>query len=647
MAGRPPFSPGPNVPGALPWLRWTQTLNQGSKYSITPFLGDDVALKEHLADVDEFEKEIFVLDRLQHAKAAEFSASTLQILLNSFRAELPQSVQDQFGLDLGRDYGDPDTGPVIGQQVWFTQDDESFQNTLELFRKEMVVPLDNDNKEFIFWVVDTGNPSFDPPAEYNWSSYFVTIVLHYGPSDPSKPEVLDRITDWAIVGGRDVAQTDVDNIERTASRLQELLRDQIEGAVRREIWLPPLDEDKAANRYISGYLAYSTVVQLATRLGSIQLTGQFSKEAFFAPLQPWFNPDSVRAEALGRTAIKALEKLKWKARVALFPIEPSDVPNPEPWGPATEHKLLVVETADTLFGDYEDGAEGKAEASESSSSSSAGDGVKEGPRTELQEQWNKSQPRPYRDKTFEEELIEIYAQKKRDDLMRARSEWRSARVVCKEALDYANRIKSEVLEAPTNDVPNAYAVERLHWLIFRARVRVAWVAEMLVSLEKNYTSYHIHLVMSQRLDLPGARVELEKERVDCEAVYEAAQAVLDESNKARGTILEPDQLAQVGGEEFKGKPLKQPCEDATADAGAGADEEEDQQARPRWQPEEPEELEELEELDNKVPKKRRYTGEPTFVIDADGNEAYTMEVNSALRVSKRQKRNAKKSRRSR
>ncbi|RWA07926.1 hypothetical protein EKO27_g7182, partial [Xylaria grammica] len=586
MAGRPPFSPGPNVPGALPWLRWTQTLNQGSKYSITPFLGDDVALKEHLADVDEFEKEIFVLDRLQHARAAEFSASTLQILLNSFRAELPQSVQDQFGLDLGPDYGDPGTGPVIGQQVWFTQDDESFQNTVELFRKEMVVPLDNDNKEFIFWVVDTGNPSFNPPAEYNWSSYFVTIVLHYGPSDPSKPEVLDRITDWAIVGGRDAAQTDVDNIERTASRLQELLRDQIEGAVRREIWLPPLDEDKAANRYISGYLAYSTVVQLATRLGSIQLTGQFSKEAFFAPLQPWFNPDSVRAEALGRTAIKALEKLKWKARVALFPIEPSDVPNPEPWGPATEHKLLVVETADTLFGDYEDEAKGKAGASESSSSSSAGDGVKEGPRTELQEEWNKSQPRPYRDKTFEEELIEIYVQKKRDDLMRARSEWGSARVVCKEALDYANRIKSEVLEAPTNDVPNAYAVERLYWLnvakwclsepysppkakplpyqnlnhpvlisvylresvvVFRARVRVAWVAEMLVSLEKNYTSYHIHLVMSQRLDLPAVREELEKERVDCETVYEAAQAVLDESNKARGTILEPDQLAQVGG----------------------------------------------------------------------------------------------------
>ncbi|RWA06205.1 hypothetical protein EKO27_g8908, partial [Xylaria grammica] len=96
-------------------------------------------------------------------------------------------------------------------------------------------------------------------------------------------------------------------------------------------------------------------------------------------------------------------------------------------------------------------------------------------------------------------------------------------------------------------------------------------------------------------------------------------------------------------EEFKGKPLKQPCEDATVDAGA--DEEEAPQARPRWQPEEPEE--QLEELDNKVPKKRRYTGEPTFVLDADGNEAYTMEVNSALRVPKRQKKNARKSRRTR
>ncbi|TGJ84712.1 hypothetical protein E0Z10_g4060 [Xylaria hypoxylon] len=676
MADAEPTPPGPNVQGALPWLRWAQTVNQETQTSITPFLGDDEELREYLADVDGIDKELYVLNNLQSTRPADFAAPALQIILNSLVDTLPQAIQDRVGLHLGKDYWDPDTGPVIGQPIWFTQEDGQFQKTLDLFRNGLVASLDSNNKEFILWVVDAGTPT---------SPYYATIVLCYGPSDPSKPEVLDRITDWAIIDARDVKQKP-ESTERTANRVLELLRDRIPGATRHHVWLPPF-QPGVGEEGLSAFIAYSAVSQLLTRIGTMHCAENINIEKLFVPLQPWLNPNAIRAEALGRTAIKTMEKLKWKARLAVFPIDPYATAPLRPWGPVATHRPPVTETTaatvtDPLFGDYgghdnstqtaevpapttddslltntqESSAEIADTESEivggpfamdvpppsSSSSSTDPDGV----------QWTLPKPASPKPKTLEGDLIEIYYEHKFDELKRARQESERTREVCLDAQQFAERLHYEVLEAPVRSIPTAYAVERLFWLVRRAIERSRYVAEFLYSLEQKYTNDDIHYQVEERLSFPEVREEFEKWDLEYKEIYTAADEILNNAYAARSALSPTEELGEPLEEEIDYPNVNEGGDgghDSSSSSSSEADVEDDINVDVDVDVDVEPAPSKLPHHNSNIPKKRRYTEAATSALDEDGEEVFTMTVSTAKRPQKKQKKQktpAKKSKKS-
>ncbi|KAI0912331.1 hypothetical protein F4823DRAFT_581914 [Ustulina deusta] len=643
-------TPSGNAPGARPWLRWAQIVNQGTDASFTPFLGDDEELRDYLADYEGADKEIHVFDLIQQARLAYFNPPTLQILLNSLVDALPQAIQERVGLHLGADYPDPDTGPVIGQPSWFSQDDARFQKTLDSFKAGTLPPLDSENKEFVLWVVDTGTPK---------ASYYVTIVLWYRPSDPSKPNVFDRIANWAVIDARHVEQKSA-AAERTADRVLQLLQGHFEGAVLHDVWLPPYQQGKGED-YASGLIAYSVVTQLLDRIGTMHCT-KFDTGALFAPFRPWFNPEAIRAEALGRAAMKAMEKLDWKARLGMFPIQPPGndqplarhaqelasgeaLPIAYPRLPSTKGDK-ATSTLDSLFGDYvsQDSATQTAEQPPSP--------INMGTQTEAQENPNTAnegppsaevRPRPDRTLIFSlssssssssspglevegGELLELYYQRKLEDLNRAILEAEGAREVCQEAQEFAERLEYEVLEAPTNNIPTPYAMQRLLWLVRRAVERARYIEQLRDSLDRTYTINSIHAVVAERLQFSRVRLEFGDRLAEYKRAFSYADRILNRAYVACIGLGPIDEL----GESALGRGIED--DEGGDDDGIQDGNDDGSEGIPELIP-----SKRRREPRSTIPKKRKYTKAPTSALDEDGQEVFTLELNTETRPLRKKK----------
>jgi len=303
--------------GALPWLRKAQIVNSSSRYSFTPY--PENKLQDYLADVTAVDGPTWVLNHLQRSRSTPLDARVLRVLLTALLDAMPDLVRIRVGLDMankrseaeGEDGNDEeDNGSVIGQPDWFAQGEATFKATAGDFDDGTRPPLNSNNKEYILWVVNT--------SRVRGKQHYVTVVLHYKASNPEEPTVHDRISHWAIVDAS--PQSSYPARSSPADRLRRLLhKDGIEEASAQTIWVPPQEN---LEPYTSGLLAYSVVSQLLDRIALIDSRGGgFLPYVFFAPMRPFFNPDAVRAEAFGHAAFHAMGAMKFKTRLAMFPID--------------------------------------------------------------------------------------------------------------------------------------------------------------------------------------------------------------------------------------------------------------------------------------------------------------------------------------
>lgn len=301
--------------------------------------------------------------------------------------------------------------------------------------------------------------------------YYITIVLRYGKDN--------RITHWSVVDALNIEKPSHTTLSAKARIIRLLLDQGLDDAPYYQIWVPPYQDGE---EFASGLVAYSVVAQLLDRIGvSFSRGGVFDESEFFAPTRPWFNPDAVRAESLGRAAMKAMEKLNWKARLALFPVRPFTdgqregvdpielAPSQTPPVLHTTPSVDPLNDLNSLFEEpkVQDAAsqtvkppghdstqdaptvpvvqpdQGQKQSSSSSSSSSSA-----GPEPEATASQN-------------------YINAKAKDLERLREEVIATEKACKECANFTDRLLSAVLDEPKKKMihtPSAYAVERLFWL---------------------------------------------------------------------------------------------------------------------------------------------------------------------------------------
>ncbi|KAI0184453.1 hypothetical protein EV127DRAFT_486120 [Xylaria flabelliformis] len=467
--------PDTNTQNLPPWLRDAYIVNSGSRYAFTPYPLDSYgSLPTYLNDVGPFDKEIYSLDLLQRTRTTDLNAPSLQVILNALVDALPLIIQNKVGLHMTGLPTDGDTGAVIGQPDWFSQSDDDFDKTVQDFENGTIPPLNSGNKQFILWVVSIGSPDISIPS-------YVTIVLRYGK--------FGRITDWGIVDAIGKLGGSTGQLDRVRARVTRLLPPDhgITDATEHQIWIPPSEPGGIC---VSGLSAYSVVAQLLDRVGIMHCAGvHFDAEAFFAPMRPWFNPDAVRAEALGHAAVKAMGKLEWKARLALFPVRSFDdgvreVVWPGELAPGEippfAHALPGSAASDNVSGDG-DSLFGEAEDQDAASGSGSSSSPDTHPGTEVTE-------------------LENYLLLKREDIKRVENMVAAALAAYREAAEFSERLYTEVLEPPNNSVPSAYAVERFFWLTQRTIERTRSAELQTILLPRCYTSASIHNKVMSRLD---------------------------------------------------------------------------------------------------------------------------------------------------
>ncbi|KAI0107109.1 hypothetical protein GGR51DRAFT_516288 [Nemania sp. FL0031] len=461
---------GPVPQGALPWLRRSQIVNFGSQYAFPPVPGqsekygeggEDEWLREYLDDIPPFDKLSYTFDLLQRNQATILNTDALQVLLQSLIDTMPREVRENVGFHMNapqnEDEGnkEDDVGPVVGSRDWFSGNDEHFDRLLASIASGDVLPPNSNNKEFILWVVNTGS---------DLHNHYVTIVLHYVASDPAEPLVLDRISHWTLVDTLDrVHLTDVISSSTApwTTKLWVRVRKMLEshGIMEAMDHQLPIIPSVGPDPYISGYVAYDLISQLLERIGTQYRTkSSFNPGEFFAPTRPWFSMEAVRAELLGRAGLALLRKLKWKARFAAFPIQgdsgntADDSPIPSPLyddGPDTDTSSDEVQSEQSLGNSviidqypWAGGVDGSAPSSSIEAEGEAD---------------------VYENELFNEALV-LYSQRKQDERDAAIAEAKRADEACVAALKFARRVQHEVLESPTENMPSAYAVEKLFGL---------------------------------------------------------------------------------------------------------------------------------------------------------------------------------------
>jgi hypothetical protein len=491
-------------------------------------------MRNYLADVGPVDNEICVFDLLQRSRTTKVGATALQLTLNALLDGLPQPIQEKVSLYVGAREGDHDTSPPIGQSDWFAQDNEAFENTVADLEDGSLPPLKFNNKEFTLWVVDAGTPN---------QQHYVTIVLHYEPSNPRKPKLLDHIGHWAVVDALDNEDNTSLAQSRTSARVKRLFRrHNIDPTLEQTTWVPP---QRKGEEFASGLLAYAVVAQLLDRIGIMHCSGgHFDEEAFFSPTRPWFNADAVRAEMFGRTAIKAMEKLRWKARLVLLPITSFTDDQRKSVDPGELAPSQVPPAAHNIPSGKDSSSEGEAKNNTIQANQakqqrdSAFRGSKPAPNSGNQDD-NTGH-------TIDEDSPEIqwYLNRKQKDIERAQEQVQKATEAAFQAATFADTLQMEVLNAPDNNVPANWAIEKLRGLLHRAQALHKSAKHLIDVVAADYHPV-FHAVVSDRLEQRRALAELEEHcRVNSSTLDHAVEIFL-EAVAARGDRGGDEQMAEV------------------------------------------------------------------------------------------------------
>ncbi|KAI1129114.1 hypothetical protein F5Y10DRAFT_291360 [Nemania abortiva] len=581
---------------ALPWLRKSQIVNLGTKFAFPPIPedseaygegGQDEWLRGYLEGTPSLDKELYVFDLLQRTRTSKLNTSALQVLLKALHEALPPKVRNRIELDMAERRVDGtvlyprDTGPVIGSYDWFSMNNSSFDKIIEAIDTRAIPRLDSHNKEFIIWVVNTGDSGFD---------HYVTIVLHYTPSRISAaPPVYDRISHWSIIDPPNRQQSK-SRLQRTKNRLRLLLGADLEGAEERQIWIPPpniKDEE-----FSSGLVAYSVVKQLLERIGIFtSMESQYGPDDFFAPLRPWFNPDALRAEALGHAAMKAMEKMEGKMRLALFPIQGFNDGDRLGLSPeklfdgrhdAEFHMLpptqrTIPEVESESASEYDNSTEDSTE------------------------------------NFTKEDYDDFYYRCKNRERFEAAAEGRRANNAAFEASRFAQRVQHEVLESPDGRIPSAYTLQKLFGLVRRATEKDQLAADLVEKISsRRYTSEARHNRAIAQITGSGFFINFDSAAAMRRSEYTEADRILRRVFTARqGRGNDDDSLAEnlpAPTGEYSG-PYSTGGVLATGPVpGPG------------------------KTVDTGNPKKREYEYVCTGATDETGEETYTMHVKKKQRV---------------
>ncbi|KAI1151214.1 hypothetical protein F4825DRAFT_462770 [Nemania diffusa] len=610
----PPQGDAPQ--GALPWLRRSQIVNFGTRYAFPPVSeNQDAWLREYLSGIESFDKEIHVLDLLQRTRTTDINPSALQILLNALVDALPREVQDRVGLHMGgpdKDHGD--SGPAIGSLDWFSQDPADFNRTIDLIRCGIIPPPFSNNREFILWVVNAGVGDFQ---------HYVTIILHYEASDPFHPDIRDRVSHWSIVDPLDIKKIPPETEQRLAQLLQEHY---IENAIQCQLWVPPPDN---GGSFASGLVAYSVVSQLLDRIGIMQCSGkQFDPEEFFAPTRPWFNPDAVRAEALGRAGMKAMEKFRWKARLGLFPLQGTINDGKREGVPVTElgprieppraHELplkpyLTLGEERSLFGEQDAATQTPRQLPGGEQQIGQGAVLSSGQLSPSS--FSSSSYSSFSEIDEDQDPEAFYYRFKLQERNEAKEEERLADDACSDALKFARRVQHEVLESPDeNNIPTAYAVDRLFMLVRRAIERSRAANAAISRIGRRSAGVDAHRMAMNRLVEDLMWRDFQRGAQSRTDAYTEADRVLQAAYHARGGDLEEDQeLAEVWDAGTARDYGSADYYDDSEDSGEDEDEDTDH----------------VYSRSAGAPRgvKRGFDFETSEKVDEDGEQVYTLHVN--------------------
>ncbi|KAI1812378.1 hypothetical protein GGS20DRAFT_558208, partial [Poronia punctata] len=145
-----------------------------------------------------------------------------------------------------------------------------------------------------------------------------------------------RVTHFAVVGENENENENEEEQEEEQEEemginpavIRSILKKQagVENAKQEKIWIPEPEhqqqqQQQQSTKKNSGLQTYTIISQLLERTGLIvSRGGGFLPYLFFAPLRPWFNPATARAEALGHAAMYAMKQMRFRVRLGLFPI---------------------------------------------------------------------------------------------------------------------------------------------------------------------------------------------------------------------------------------------------------------------------------------------------------------------------------------
>ncbi|KAI1439306.1 hypothetical protein GGR50DRAFT_690647 [Xylaria sp. CBS 124048] len=455
--------PGPDDASRIGHLQLQEArvVNFGTSDSFVPFThGPEDNLQQYLADVEPVEDEQDALDCLQRTQTTTPDSPALLLVLKAFMSSLPQKIQNLVGLytgeaeEKGEEDDDDDSRSVYPgtiQAFCIAKDDESFEELANILKDTRFPSLGLEDKEFVFWVVDAG--TFENP-------HYVTIVLHKETRDLSRPNQLDRVTHWALVDTT-VTDDEPEATKQVRHRMQRLLHDQgIPDDAEQTIWVP---KPEPGDELLSGLGVYAVISQLLDRIGTMyHHHAGFDAETFFAPTRPWFNPDAVRAEMLGCAAFKAMDKLKWKARLGLYPIKLCTNDN--------DGRVVDALGSAATANSVQDSDSSDADSSSFGPPGGGSECDGKGGREDLpgasdaagEHNDNILTPETSSDEEDENERQDQLARESLNNAARGADE------ATREAAEFARRVEYEVLGAPLDTVPTACTVERLERLLQRA-----------------------------------------------------------------------------------------------------------------------------------------------------------------------------------
>ncbi|KAI0521882.1 hypothetical protein F5B22DRAFT_661270 [Xylaria bambusicola] len=222
------------------------------------------------------------------------------------------------------------------------------------------------------------------------------------------------------------------------------------------------------------------------------------------------------------------------------------------------------------------------------------------------------------DPDLEERAFSLYLRRKGEDLESAISAAEQCRLACWNARDFAYRVEMDVLESPVNNIPTAYAVERLDRLTLEAISQATQADKIYDNLGRIYIyPSALHVRASKQLEMEAVQVEFWENLAEWKNINAATQTVLRRAYQARAGLPPQWELGEA--------PPQKDDDGGGVEGGNKGIVEDDGSEQSLSPP-------------SKIPMKRTFMEEPTSSSDEDGNEVSTMDVTPDLWTVRKRKR---------